>query len=171
MEKRINELADKMLEIMKVRITEYSHSFSQSRENCNESDSNLGSPKPAVSLDDDFEPSYPSKSSLNDVMSLLNLEQESDLPLPLSPELAPCTNSQEDITDDVLIYADPTTLFNDSFESAKGQESENASELDTSMTTDVKRHDLDDSEDIAIQEPCEEEIGPTNLEFNDHIFL
>ena len=34
MEKRLDDLTDKMLEIIKVRITEYSHCFSPTRENC-----------------------------------------------------------------------------------------------------------------------------------------
>jgi len=90
---RMNEWTEKVVQTMKVRITEYSHYISRSRESCNESDSNLGSPKPAVGLGDDFEPSCQSRSSLNDVMSSPNLEQESDLPLSLSPELAPHPNS------------------------------------------------------------------------------
>jgi len=35
-EKRINELTAKMVETMKVQITEYSHGVTQSRENCNQ---------------------------------------------------------------------------------------------------------------------------------------
>jgi len=35
-EKNINDMIDKMIENMKVIITEYSHCFNQSRENCNE---------------------------------------------------------------------------------------------------------------------------------------
>ena len=72
-----------------MRITEYSHCFSQSRENCNQPDSSLGSPKSGVSLFDDFEPSCLSRSSLNDDLSLPSLEQEDDLPMSLSPDLAP----------------------------------------------------------------------------------
>ena len=39
MEKRLNELTDKMIENMKVRITKHSHCFNQNMEQCNESDS------------------------------------------------------------------------------------------------------------------------------------
>jgi len=53
-EKKINELTDKMIETLKVRIVEYSQCFSQSRENYSEHDSSLGSLKPGVSLYDDF---------------------------------------------------------------------------------------------------------------------
>jgi len=58
-EKRINDMTDKMIENMKKRIGKYSHCFSHSRDDINlqGSDSNLGSPKSAVSLYDDFEPS------------------------------------------------------------------------------------------------------------------
>jgi len=65
-EQRINALTNKVLETMKKRIPEYSHCFSQSRKRCDELDSSLGSPKPVVSLYDDFEPSYQSRPSLND---------------------------------------------------------------------------------------------------------
>jgi len=49
-EKKINELTDKMIENIKVRVAEYSQYFNQSRENCNEPDSSLGTSKPKVSL-------------------------------------------------------------------------------------------------------------------------
>jgi len=61
-EKKLYELTDKMIENMKVRIAEYSQCFNQSRANCNESNSSLGSLKPEVSLYDDFEPSYLTRS-------------------------------------------------------------------------------------------------------------
>ena len=92
MEKRINELTDKMLEIMQVRITEYSHCFNQNREQYNESDSSLGSPKPEVSLFNDFEPSCLPRPSLHDAQPLPSLEQEDDPPMSLSPALAPHSN-------------------------------------------------------------------------------
>jgi len=116
MEKRLNELTDKLIEIMKDRIIEYSHCSNRSRENCDESDSSLGSPKPEVSLSNDFEPSYQSRPYLHDDLSLHSLEKESNLPVSLSPDLAPHTNSQKDVTDDVLVYANPPTTFDDSFE-------------------------------------------------------
>jgi len=49
-EKKINELTDKMIENMKVRTAAYSQYFNQSRENSNEPDSSLGSSKPKISL-------------------------------------------------------------------------------------------------------------------------
>ena len=73
MKKRLNELTDKVMEIMKARIPKYSHCFNQNREQCNESDSNLGSLKREVSLSDDFEPSYQSRPHLYDAQPLPNL--------------------------------------------------------------------------------------------------
>jgi len=73
-EKKINELNDKMIENLKVRIAEYSQCFNQSREICNEPDSSLGYTKPEVSFYDDFESSYQSRSNLKDVEPLPNLE-------------------------------------------------------------------------------------------------
>jgi len=52
----INDMIDKMIENIKVRIAEYSQCFNQSRKNCNEPDSNLGYPKPEVSLYDNSIP-------------------------------------------------------------------------------------------------------------------
>ena len=54
-EKKINKLADKMIENMKVRIAECSHCLIKVGWNSNELDSSLGSPKLEVSLYDDFE--------------------------------------------------------------------------------------------------------------------
>jgi len=71
-EKKSNELAE--LETMKVRIAEYSQCFNQSRENYGKPDSSIGSPKPGVTLYDDFEPSYQSRSNLQDVEPLPRLE-------------------------------------------------------------------------------------------------
>ena len=88
-EKKINELTDKMIENIKVRIAEYSQCFNQSRENYNAPNSSLGSPKSEVSLYDDFEPSYLARPNLNNDMSLPSLEQESDLHLSLFRDLAP----------------------------------------------------------------------------------
>ena len=69
-EKTINEFTDKMVEIMKERIAEYSQSFTQSRENCCEPDFGFGFPNPDVCFYDDFEPSYFAKPNLNDEMPL-----------------------------------------------------------------------------------------------------
>jgi len=48
-EKKINEMTDKMIENMKERIVKYSHCFDRSRENYSEPESSLGSRKPEVS--------------------------------------------------------------------------------------------------------------------------
>jgi len=69
--KKINELIDKTVETMKERVAEYSHCFNQSWENCREHDSSLESPESKVSLYNDFEPSYQSRSNLHDDMSFL----------------------------------------------------------------------------------------------------
>jgi len=65
-EKTIKDMTDKMVETTKERIAEYSRSFTQSREDTNlqEPDSNLGLLKPEVSLYNDFEPFYQSRSNL-----------------------------------------------------------------------------------------------------------
>ena len=73
-EKKINELIDKMAENMKVRIAEYSQCFNQSGGNSNERDSSLGSPKPKVSFYDDFEPSYLARPNFNDDIPLPSLD-------------------------------------------------------------------------------------------------
>jgi len=163
-EKRINELTAKMVKTMKVQITEYSHSVTQSRENCNQPDSSLRSPKPEVSLYEDFEPSYYFRSSLNDDLSLPSLEQEDDLPMSLSPDLAP----HMDVTEKVLVYANPTTIFDQSSEFAEDQESEHTGELDMSIPSIVELHDLNDSNAIS-QESREKDIEPSILDFDDDI--
>ena len=92
-EKKINDMTDQMIETMKLRIAEYSERFNQNRKAYSEPDSRLGSPKPTVSLSDDFALSYSGRPDLNENMPLLSLEQESDLPMSLSTNLAPCTSS------------------------------------------------------------------------------
>jgi len=96
-EKKINELTDKMIKNLKVRIAEYSQCFSQSRENYSEPGSSLGYPKLGVSLYDDFEPSYSARPPLNEEMPLPSLDLEGDFPLSLSPVLAPEFNSPTDV--------------------------------------------------------------------------
>jgi len=78
-EKKINELTDKMVENITKRIAEYSHYFSHSMETYNEPNSSLGFPKIEVSLYDDFESTYQSRSNLQDAEPLPSLEQESSL--------------------------------------------------------------------------------------------
>jgi len=76
-EKTINEMTNLMVEIMKQRIAQYFNCFNHSREDINlhKNDSSLGSPKPEVSLYDDFEPSSQSMSNLQDVQPFPSLEQ------------------------------------------------------------------------------------------------
>jgi len=169
-EKKINELADKMVEIMKEKIVEYSQCFNRSRKDTNlhKSGYSLGSPKPEVSLYDDFEPSYLARPNLNDDMPLPSLEQESDLPLSLSPDLAPEFSTPTDATEDFLVSAIPPATLNDSFKFEDGEESNRPSELDMSLAIEIEPHDLDNSEDIS-QESSEKEDEPTNLKFDDDI--
>jgi len=168
-EKEINELTDKMIENLKVRIAEYSQCLSQIRENYSESDSSLESPKPRVSLYDDFEPSYSARPTLNEEMPLPSLDQESDFPLSLSPALAPEFSSPTDIIEDVLVSADPPTTLNDSFVFEEGDDWGNPSELYLSITADFEHHELDESDDTLSPESCAEEATLTKLEFNDDI--
>ena len=47
-------MTDQMIETIKLRIAEYSQCFDQNSETSSEIDSSLGSPKPDISLYDDF---------------------------------------------------------------------------------------------------------------------
>ena len=168
LEKRINELTAKMVEIMKARITEHSQCFNQSRENCHESDSCLRYHKSGVSLFDDFEPSYSARPDLNENMCLPSLEQESDLPQSLSRDLAPCPNSPKGVTDDVLVSVDLPTTLNDFHELEVGKQSDFDSELDICIIPAVEFHDLDESKDVS-QKLHEEVIvtAPAMFDFDD----
>ena len=143
-----------MIETMRKRIAEYSHCFLHSMEKYNvpESDSSLGASKPEVTLYDDFKPTYLVASNLNDDMPLPSLELENGLPMSLSYGLSPKPSSHNDVSDDVLIYADPPSPFNDSFEFEVGVDVENANELDMSITIGVEHHDVDEFKDISLQE-------------------
>jgi len=66
-------------------------------------------------------------------MPLPSLEQESELPMSLSQDLAPYTSSPKDVTEDILVYADPPILFNDSCEFEVGEQFDTASELDMNI--------------------------------------
>jgi len=70
-----------MIETIRERITEYSWCISMEDTHLQESDSNLGSPKPQVSLYDDFEPSYFVRPIFNNDMPLPSLKQERSLPV------------------------------------------------------------------------------------------
>ena len=88
----------------------------------------------------------------------------------LSSDLAPHTSSHKDVTENVLIFTEPTTPLNHYCEFEVGIDVKNASKLDISMTPEVERRDLDDSKDIS-QETCEEKIEPTILEFDDDVLF
>jgi len=60
---------------MKEKIVEYFHYFNHNREDYNEPDSSLESPKLEVSLFDDFEASHLTKPNLVDDISFPSLEQ------------------------------------------------------------------------------------------------
>ena len=151
MEKKINDMTDRMLEDKKKRITEYSLCFNQSRENYGEAYSSLGSPRYEVSLCDNFEPPYLARPHLNDVMALPSLEQESDLPTSLSLHLAPHPSSLKDATENVPVYAHPPVPFNDSYEFEVGEQFDTARELDMSIQSDIKHHEIDESEEAKFE--------------------
>ena len=162
-------MTNKVLDTMNKRIPKYSHCFNQSRKRCDESDSSLGFPKSGVSLYDDFEPSCLPRPSLNDAQPLPSLEQENDLPMSLSPDLAPCTSAPKGITDDVLVSADPPTTLNNFYEFDVGEHYDTICELDISITPEVEPRDLDKSQEAISQELCDEVTEPTILDFDDDI--
>jgi len=137
------EMTDQMIVTMEARIAACSQCFNQS-----ELDSSLVSPKPDISLYDDFEPSYSARPDLTEDMYLPSLDQESDFPMCLSSDLAPYTNSPKGITDDVLVSADPPTTLNDFYEFDVGEPPNTISELDISITLEVKHQDLDESQEV-----------------------
>jgi len=123
-EKKINEMTDQMGRTMKARIVACCQCFNQNRENCGEPDSSLGSRKPDISLYDDFESPYSARPDLTKDMYSLSLDQESYLPMSLSPDLVPRTSSPKGIIDDVLISADPPITLNDFCEFEVGEQSD-----------------------------------------------
>ena len=96
----------------------------QNRETHSELDYSLGSSKPNITLYDDFKPSYYAMPDLNEGMHLSSLDQESDFPLSLSPDLAPCISSPKGITDDVLVSIDSPTTPNEFCEFKVGEQSD-----------------------------------------------
>ena len=86
----------------------------------------------------------------------------------LSPDLATHSNSQKDVTENVIVFADPPTIFDEFSESEDGQESEHTSELDMSIPSVVELRDLDDLNAIP-QESHEKDNEPTILDFDDSI--
>ena len=146
-EKKLNDMTNQMIETMKLRFAEYSQCFVQNRETSSEIDSSLGSPKPDIDLCDVFEPSYSTRPDLNENMCLPSLEQESDLPKSLSSDLAPCTSSLENVTN---------------------EQSDSDSELEISTIPALEFHDLGDSKDVS-QELHDEIPELTMFDFDDNI--
>jgi len=155
-EKKVNEMTDQIIETMKARIAACSQSFNQNRETYSEIDSSLGSRKPNIRLYDDFKPSYSVRPDLNEHMCLPNLEQQSDLSMPLSSDLASLTSSPKYVTEDNFCEFD------------MGEQSDTVSELDISITPEVEPYDLDDSKGIS-QELCDEVTELPILDFDDDI--
>ena len=147
LEKKIDDMTDQFIETMKLRIAEYSQCFNQNRETSSEIDSSLGFPKPDIDLCDVSEPSYSTRPDLNENMYLPSLEQEGDLSKSLSSDLAPCTRSPENVTD---------------------EQSDSDSELEISIIPVVEFHDSDELKDIT-QELHDEIPELTMLDFDDDI--
>jgi len=131
-------MTDKVVETMQERIAEYSHYSNQSKENYNEPNSTLGSPKPAASFYDDFKPSYLTRPNLNNDMPLSSLEHESNLPMSLSPHFALHTSSQREVTEEVQAFPIPPAPFTQFYDFEEGEEFENASELRMSITSMIQ---------------------------------
>ena len=144
---KMDNMTDQFIETMKLRIAEYSQCFNQNMETSSEIDSRLGFPKPDIDLYDVSEPSYSVRPDLNENMCLPSLEQESDLPKSLSSDLAPCTSSLENVTN---------------------EQSDSDSELEISTIPALEFHDLGDSKDVS-QELHDEIPELTMFEFDDNI--
>jgi len=148
-EKKINDMTNQMIETMIAGIVACSLCFNQNRETYGEIDSSLESPKPDISLYDDFEPSYSARPDLNENMCLPNLEQESHLPTFISFDLASLTSTPKNVIEDILVYVNLPTTLNDFCEFDVSEQSDAVSELDISITPEVEPHDLDDSKAIS----------------------
>ena len=114
-----------------------------------ESDFSVGSSTTAVSLYDNFVPSYLARPDLNNDVPLPSIEQEEDFPNSLSFDLAAHISSPNDITEDVLVSVNPPTPFYESFEFEDGEESSRNCELDMSNTTD-EHHERDETEEVIL---------------------
>ena len=73
-EKKINDMTNQMIKTTKVKIAACSQCFNQNRETYSEIDGSLGSPKPNISLYDDFEPSCSAMPDFNEDMHLPSLD-------------------------------------------------------------------------------------------------
>ena len=89
----------------------------------------------------------------------------------LSPSLPPTPSLHKDVAKDVLVTADPPTALNDFCEFEVGDDLGNPSELDLNIKSNIKHYDLDESEAISLQEPCEEGVEPSDVDFDDDILI
>jgi len=102
-------------------------------------------------------------------MPLCSVEQEGDfLPSP-SQDLAPHTSSPTNITEDVLVSANPPAPFHHSREFEEGEDLKSASEVNMSVTPEIEHRNFDESDDTILQETIVEVIEPTTLKFDDDI--
>jgi len=83
-------------------------------------------------------------------MLLPCLEQESVLPLSLSPNLALAPNSCKDVIENVLVSSDPPITLNDFCEIQEGEDLERVSELDMSITPEVEHCDFHKPDDTVL---------------------
>jgi len=73
----------------------------------------------------------------------------------LSPNLEPEFSSPKDVTTDVLMFADPPTLFNEFFEFEECEKFEHDSELDLKTIAKDLHLNIDESEDNCLEKSCE----------------
>ena len=101
-------------------------------------------------------------------MPFSSLEQESNHSLSLSPDLALEPSSHKDVTEDILIFADPLAPFTHSCELEECEGFESASELDMIITTEVAHHNYRYSKDTFVKESCGDEVRfvHANLKFD-----
>ena len=102
-------------------------------------------------------------------MPLPSLEQENDLPMSLSQDLASHTSSPMEVTDDILVPFEPPAPFNNSSEFEVGEDLESRRDLDLNIKSNIKHHEIDESEETILQETWADVIEPTKLKFNDTI--
>jgi len=105
---------------------------------------------------------------LNEEMFLPSLDQASDFPLSISPDLAPHTSQPTDVIEDVLISTNPPASFHLSRDFEEGEDLESASELNMSVTPEIEHCDLDKSKAI-LQETCVKILKATRLDFSNDI--
>jgi len=87
----------------------------------------------------------------------------------LSTDLAPCTSSPKEVTEDILVYVYLSTTLNDFYEFEVCERSDTISELEISITPEVEPHNFDKSQEVISQELCDEVTKLTILDFDDDI--